>query len=260
MDTKELVNEYYRWLKNNTELHSDSSTGWHVITTPFVGLFNDFIEIYLNIKGEKILLSDDGETLRNLEEIGVNINRSRNRQRIFEYILTNFGINRYDDELVVETTIKDFPQRKHSFLEALIKINDLFTLTRQNVASIFRDDVEEYLSGLDLVFTKDFKFTGKSGIDFNFDFLIAHKTKEIVIRAINTLNKTTLTTFLYAWLDIRELREKLSKKEVMSIAVINDEKRKPKPEYIEAIKYEHANYILWSERNHDKSIALLKAA
>jgi len=260
MDAKQLINNYFIWLKNNTEVVTDKTTGWHMVTTPFTGLFNDLIEIFFKIDGENILLSDDGYTLRNLKEIGIDIDRSKTRKKILSHILTNFGIIRNGDELIKEATIATFPQKKHSFLEALIEINDLFMLTRHNVSTIFKEDVEEYLNSLSLVYTRNFKFTGKSGIDFNFDFLIAHKTKEIVIRAINFLNKTTLTSFLYAWLDIKEVRRQVAKKEIMSVAVINDEKYKPKPEYIDAIRHEQANYILWSKRDSDEAISLLKAA
>ena len=110
------------------------------------------------------------------------------------------------------------------------------------------------------MYTRDFKFTGQSGIDFNFDFLIAHRTKEIVIRAINFFNKTNLTTFLYAWLDIRELRKKISRKEIASLAIINDEKYMPKRDYLDAIRHDEAEYILWSERKEERARKLLTAA
>ena len=37
----EGVNEYYEWLKQRTFVKQDDATGWSVISTPYVGIFND---------------------------------------------------------------------------------------------------------------------------------------------------------------------------------------------------------------------------
>ena len=260
MKTKELLNEYYTWLKDNTVIEENLHTGWSAINTPFTGLFNDTIEIYIKTNGSKIYISDDGITLNNLEETGINISASPNRRRIFDNILLNFGIKFIEGELHTECSIKDFPQRKHLFLQALIEINDMVMLSKHSVASVFKDDVEEYLDKLGIVYTKDFKFTGISGIDFNFDFLIAERKKEKILRAINYLNKTTLTTFLFAWGDIVESRKKVSKKEISALAVINNESRDIKTEYLEALKIKSADYILWTEKETKENIQKLKEA
>ena len=260
MNPENFLNSYYDWLKNNTAVDHDKDTGWSIISTPFTGMFNDMIEIYIKIEGDKILLSDDGVTLGNLETIGVNVSKSPNRQRIFQSILLNYGVKFTESELISECTIKEFPKKKHLFLESLIGINDMFMLSKENVTSVFKDDVEEYLIEMGIIYTRDFKFTGISGIDFNFDFLIAGKKTEKVLRAINYLNKTTLTTFLYAWDDIISTRKQVSKKNVSAIAIVNDEKKNIKPEYLDALKIKKADCILWTERKSDESIHKLKEA
>ncbi|MBF0377307.1 MAG: DUF1828 domain-containing protein [Desulfamplus sp.] len=260
MKAKELLNEYYAWLRDNTAVEENLHSGWTAINTPFTGLFNDTIELYIKINGSKINISDDGITLNNLEEIGITLFSSPNRKRIFDNILLNFGIKLTEGELHTECSIKDFPQRKHLFLQALIEINDMAMLSKHSVASVFKDDVEEYLDELGVIYTKDFKFTGISGIDFNFDFLIAEHKKEKILRAINYLNKTTLTTFLFAWGDIIESRKKVSKKEISALAIINNKAKDVKTEYLEALKIKSADYILWTEKDTEENIQKLKAA
>ncbi|QTA88977.1 DUF1829 domain-containing protein [Desulfonema magnum] len=260
MNTEKLLNSYYKWLKDNTVTEHDHETGWSLISTPFTGMFNDMIEVYIKVVGDRILFSDDGVTVNNLETIGINISKSPSRRRIFDSILVNFGVSFNGLELQADCVLKEFPKRKHLFLEALIGINDMFMLSKENVASVFKDDVEEYLIELGIIYTKDFKFAGVSGIDFNFDFLIAGRNTEKVLRAINYLNKTTLTTFLYAWDDIIITRKRVSKKDVSAIAVVNNEERNIKPEYLDALKIKKADYILWSERKSDENIQKLKEA
>ncbi|MCW5199371.1 DUF1828 domain-containing protein [Desulfobulbus sp. F1] len=260
MNAQNLVKEYYEWLQKNTEVSSDVKSEWSVITTPFVGVFNDLIEIFIKIKDEKVFLSDDGCTISNLNEIGVDISRSRNRKKIFDNILANFGIKEVEGELQVECSVENFPQKKHSFLEALIGLNDMFVLSKPNVSSVFKDDVDEYLEKIGIIYTKDFKFTGISGIDFTFDFLISERKNEKIIRAINQINKTTLTTFLYAWGDVSEKRRKVSKKNISAFAIINDGNKSIQKEFLEAIRIEKADYILWSEKDSEENQYKLKEA
>ncbi len=260
MNAKNLVKKYYDWLHENTEVSFSVNSEWSVITTPFVGIFNDLIEIFIKIKDDKVFLSDDGCTINNLNQIGVDISRSKNRRRIFESILANFGVKEIEGELQAECSVGNFPQKKHSFLEALIGLNDMFVLSKPNVSLVFKEDVDEYLESIGIIYDKDIKFAGISGIDFTFDFLIPGKHDEKIIRAINQMNTTTLTTFLYAWDDIHEIRKKASKKNMSAFAIINDAKKNIKTEYLEAIRIKKADYILWSERNSEENQYKLKEA
>ena len=59
---------------------------------------------------------------------------------------------------------------------------------------------------------------------------------------------------------IKPVREKVSKKAVTAIAVLNDEEKPIKSEYLEALTSKGANYIIWSERNSEANLMKLKAA
>ncbi len=134
MNTKKLLNSYYNWLKDNTVTKHDHETGWSLISTPFTCMFNDMIEVYMKVDGDRILFSDDGVTVNNLETIGINISKSPSRRRVFDSILLNFGVKFNELELQAECLSKEFPKRKHLFLEALIGVNDMFMLSKENVA------------------------------------------------------------------------------------------------------------------------------
>ena len=260
MNAQNLVKKYYDWLHENTEVSSSVNSEWSVITTPFVGIFNDFVEIFIKIKDDNVFLSDDGCTINNLNQTGVDISKSPNRKKIFDNILANFGVKEIEGELQAECSVKNFPQKKHSFLEALIGLNDMFVLSKPNVSSVFKEDVEEYLENIGVLFTKELKISGASGIDFTFDFLIPGKRNEKIARAINQINTTTLTTFLYAWDDVHQIREEKTKRKISAIAIINDVKKSIKPEYLEAIRIKKADYILWSERDSEENQYKLKEA
>lgn len=251
------VDNYYNWLREKTFIQKEESTDWFLINTPFVGAFNDTIEIYAQKNGTLLTLSDNGETMSNLELQGLHIQGSKRRRDILDSILLNYGVRSENDELSVESNIESFSQAKHNFLTAIIEINDLYILSKHNVASIFKEDVRGYLDSKDIIYTPDFISKGVTGLEFNFDFQIAKKKSEIVIKSFNTINKSNLPTFLFAWDDIKPVREKITKKDVKAIAIINDVEKEIKTEFLEALTSKNADYILWSERNLEKNIKLV---
>jgi len=253
------VDNYYNWLREKTFIQKDSDTDWFLINTPFVGAFNDTIEIYAQKNGTHLRLSDNGETLSNLELQGLHFQGSKRRRAILDTILLNYGIRTENDELIVQANIDNFSQSKHNFLSAIIEINDLYVLSKHNVASIFKEDVRNYLDSQDIIYTPDFISKGTTGLEFNFDFQIAKKEKEIVIKSFNTINKSNLPTFLFSWDDIKPVREKITKKNVNAIAIINDIDKEIRTEFLDALKAKNADYILWSERESKKSKELLSA-
>lgn len=251
------VDNYYNWLRERTYIQADDNTNWFLINTPFIGAFNDSIDIYAQKKGNKLILSDNGETMANLELQGLNFQGSKKRKYILETILLNYGIKNQSDELIIESNLEKFSQAKHNFLSAIIEINDLYVLSKHNVASVFKEDVRNYLEEKNIIYTPDFISKGTTGLEFNFDFQIAKMNSEIVIKSFNTINKSNLPTFLFGWDDIKPVREKTTKKEVKAVAIINDTEKEIKSEYLDALKSKNANYILWSERNNEKNIKLV---
>lgn len=253
------VDDYYSWLREKTIIQQGTTTDWFLIDTPFIGTFNDTIEIYAQRNDNHFKLSDNGETLGNLELQGLQIQGSKMRRNLLDSILLNYGIKAINDELTVEANSETFSQSKHNLLSAILEINDLYVLSKNNVSSIFKEDVRDFLDEKNIIYTPDFISKGITGLEFTFDFQIAQKRKEIVIKSFNTINKSTLSTFLFSWDDIKPIREKTTKKEVKAIAVINDQDREIKGEYLTALQSKNAEFILWSERNSDKNINLLVA-
>lgn len=253
------MNDYYSWLREKTFIQKDSDTEWYLINTPFLGAFNDTIEIYAQKKGANLILSDNGETMSNLELQGLYIQGSKRRKAILETILINYGIRSVNNELTIEANIENFSQCKHNFLTAITEINDLYVLSKHNVASIFKEDVRHYLDENDIIYTPDFISKGATGLEFNFDFQIARKEKEIVIKSFNTINKSNLSTFLFSWDDIKPVREKITKKNVNAVAIINNVEKEIKTEFLDALKAKNADFILWSERDSELSKQLISA-
>ena len=259
IDINKLIDDYYNWLKSRTDLFTNPDTGWTQISTPFSGLFNDPVEIYAKSINGKILLSDDGLTLRNLELLGSSVTRSPKRQDILNKILLNYGVRLQSNELVVEATEKDFPQKKHNLISAIGDISDMFMLAKHTVASVFKEDVQNYLKDQNIIYTPQFIARGATGLEFTFDFHIAYRQNEKVIKTFNVLNTFNLPHFLFTWGDIKEAREKITGKSITGLAIVNDIHRPIKPELLDAIKSKNADFILWSEKEKPENKEKLAA-
>lgn len=255
-----LIDDYYHFLRQKTVITELPSSGWTEISTPFTDVFNDTIEIYAKKSNGNIILSDDGQTLKNLELSGVEISRSQNRKEMLERILLNYGVRLEGKELIAEATESNFPQKKLNLLAAISEANDLYVLSKHTVAGLFLEDVKAYLDEQGLVYTPYFLSKGSTGLEFTFDFQIAYRQTELLIKAFNSINKLNLPHFLFTWDDVKQVREKQTEKKVIGLAVINNEDREVKNEYLEALQNKDAEFILWTERNRPENIKKLKAA
>jgi hypothetical protein len=243
------IAEYYNWLKDQTYVHKNKNSGWYKITTPFLGLFNDYIEIYAKLNDGKIILSDDGETLSNLELAGVST-RAGKRRYLLDMILLNYGVKlNGNNELHIEGTEKEFSQKKYNLTCAILEISDMAVLAKNAVPSLFKADVKEFLDKRNVIYTPQFMVKGKTGMEFSFDFQIAGKERELVIKSFSTLNTSNVPTFLFSWEDVKELREKISGKKLNGVAIINDAEKEIKPEYINALETKGTDVIMWSKRH-----------
>lgn len=255
------IAEYYRWLKDNTAVRKDNGTGWFAVSTPFVGLFNDHIEIFVKkLSDTEILLSDDGETFANLSLSGVDFSRSSKRRECLQRIANNYGVQIDKDEIIVISNGADFAKKKHALVSAIMSISDMNLLANENIHSMFADDVMAYADSKGAIYTPTFIVRGKSGLDFNFDFQIAGKKSELVVKSFNALRQNSVGNFLFCLNDVKENRESITKKEFKSLAVINDVAFKPSPKLMDALYKYDTNVLLWSEKDKESNSGIFNVA
>lgn len=257
---EEQVDQYHRWLKSKTHILPEEQDEWALISTPFLGLFNDTLEIYAKRENGHIILSDDGKSLRDLDLAGVSISRSPARREMVENLLLGYGVTMRGGEIVAKATDSNFPQKKHDLLQAMLELNDFYVLSKPAVSKVFKDDVREYLDEQEIIYTPQFISRGAAGIEFVFDFQIAYHNQEIVIKSFNGMNRVYLSSFLFAWKDVKKHREQLTRKQVVGLAIINDENKPVPEEYIHALGKEETDHMRWSERHAPASVAKLKEA
>lgn len=248
-----IVGEYLAWLKAGLSV-AELREGVCEITTPFVDRHNDSLQLYLVRQNEDYFLTDDGYTLANLEMSGVDLSSPR-RRRIITTILQGFGVTVAEGALTVRAQRAHLPRRKHNLIQAMLAINDMFVLAREQVVYLFREDVERFLRANQIRFSPMIKLAGRSGFDHTFDFVIpsSPKAPERLLRAINRPARQTISLCVFASNDARAVRAE----DTEAYAVLNDEEGSPPKHLLAALRAYQIKPILWSQR--EEHVAALQS-
>lgn len=219
-EIEELIKQYQDWLKDRTAFRilEDAVE----ITTPFLNRHNDYIQIYANKVHDDYILTDGGETIEDLEMCGISINTAKRRELV-KMAVNGFGVTENDNIISVKTPLHKFPLAKHSLIQAIIAVNDLFYSARTLSNNIFYDDVRLWLDEIEVRYILDAAFIGKSGYTHKFHFVIpkSRYASERFVQTINHPSKNAAESIAFSWIDTRDRRQEDS----TAFAVINDHER-----------------------------------
>ena len=108
-DIDTLIENYFRWLKDNTAIKLINND-WTEITTPYLDRHNDCLQIYVKKENNNIIITDDGSVIDDLTLSGCLLNTPR-RMEILNTTIRGFGVSLENNQLVVNTCIDNFPQK-----------------------------------------------------------------------------------------------------------------------------------------------------
>ena len=242
-DVQTFLDQYWAWLRDKTTVRQIED--WVEITTPYLDRHNDYMQIYLKGNNDGFTLTDGGYTLDDLEQSGCKID-SPKRQALLKMTLNGFGVEVKDRALNVSATQGNFGPRKHDLVQAMLAVNDLFYLASPFVSTLFYEDVVDWLELSDIRYTPKVKFTGESGYDHVFDFVIpkSRTHPERVLKAINKPSRDTAQSIAFSWIDTREARPI----EARAYAVLNDSERSVPSDALNAMRNYDVRPVLWSDR------------
>jgi hypothetical protein len=242
-DIQRLVNGYLTWLNESISLRQIDE--WVEITTPFLDRHNDYLQIYVRKDNGGYVLTDDGYILEDLKMSGCKIDTEK-RQTLLLTTLKGFGVQNDRGVLTIKTTEKSFPQKKHNILQAMLAVNDLFYLSEPIVASLFYEDVVAWLDEIEIRYSPKVKFTGKSGYDHLFDFVIpkSRQEPERILQTINNPNRAQAEMLSFSWIDTKDVRAPDSK----AYAILNDKERRIPEEVPTALENYGVLPLKWSKR------------
>ncbi len=242
-EIQDLIDNYVKWLKDKTVLRQVKD--WVEITTPYLDRHNDYLQIYAKRQNAGYLLTDDGYVLEDLEQSGCKL-ESAKRQALLRITLNGFGVQANEGRLEIHASPDNFALRKHNLVQAMLAVNDLFYLAVPMVASLFYEDVIAWLDLHEVRYTPKVKFTGKSGYDHLFDFVIpkSRSYPERILHTINRPNRDSAQVLAFSWIDTKEVRPPESR----AYALLNDSDQTISTSVVDALRSYDVNPILWSKR------------
>lgn len=243
-ETNQLLENYLSWLKDTTTLRQVEE--WVEITTPYLDRHNDYLQIYIKRQNGNYLLTDDGYILGDLERSGCKLDTPK-RLALLTMTLNGFGVQQANGELTIRASQDNFAQKKHNLIQAMLAINDLFYLAMPTVASVFLEDVIAWLDLHDIRYTPKAKFTGRSGLDHLFDFVIpkSRSQPERILQAVNRPARDTAQTMVFSWIDTKEVRSPDSK----AYAILNNAEHAISGEVLDIFRNYEVTPVSWSTRD-----------
>ncbi len=242
-DIQRLLDDYHAWLKDKTALRQIDQ--WVEITTPYLDRHNDYVQIYAKPTNGGFVLTDDGYTIDDLEQTGCKL-ESRKRQDLLRMTLNGFGVQMDGKALQVHASPDNFALRKHNLVQAMLAVNDMFYLAVPMVASLFYEDVVAWLDVHEIRYTPKVKFTGKTGYDHLFDFVIpkSRQQPERIIQTINRPSRDTAQAVVLSWIDTKEVRSSDSR----AYALLNDSEQAVSSAVADALRSYDVRPVAWSRR------------
>ncbi|MDD3828384.1 MAG: DUF1829 domain-containing protein [Anaerolineae bacterium] len=242
-EIQRLLDEYVAWLKDKTVLRQIDD--WVEITAPYLDRHNDYLQLYAKKEDNGFVLTDDGHTIEDLVQSGCKLESPRRRE-LLKMTLNGFGVQLVGDELVVHASEGNFAVRKHNLVQAMLAVNDMFYLAVPMVASLFYEDVVAWFDLLEVRYTPKVKFTGRSGYDHLFDFVIpkSRRQPERIVQTINRPRRDTAQAVAFSWVDTKEVRPPESK----AYAFLNDSESPVSRDVVDALSSYGVQPIFWSNR------------
>lgn len=243
-EIRSLMDSYHAWLQDKSVLRQIDE--WVEVATPYLDRHNDYLQIYARAANGGFLLSDDGYTIGDLEQSGRQL-ESRTRQELLRTAVNGFGVQLEGKTLQVQASAENFALRKHSLIQTMLAVNDRFDPAVSHMETgQFHEEVVAWLDRNDIRHTPRVKFSGATGCDHLFDFVIpkSRQAPERIVHAINRPSRQTAQAVVFAWLDTKVARDT----ESSAYAILNDPHGPVSQQVVAALGSYGMRAVAWSDR------------
>jgi len=250
MNIQQMIDDYANWLKS--EIVISPYGEYYELTTPYLDRFNEYLQIYVK-QDElgRISMTDDGCIIGNLLSSGITFKSGSNRKLMLDKIICNYALQLNENSITTIATMQDFSQKKHNMVQAMLAIDNMFEISRDNTKDIFVEDIQTFFDANEIYYSKDLSLIGKTGslYTYEFHFQRTKQKPERFCKVINKLQEDSRNTTIFNWIDTQEKR----KNEGKLVVMLNDENN-VSPKDIEAFEQYDIEPILFSSRKESMSL------
>ncbi|MEB2351832.1 MAG: DUF1828 domain-containing protein [Burkholderiaceae bacterium] len=205
-DCRGLVSSYLTLLGAGFTADAYDADGCRIVT-PFWRNDGDHLELFVVPSSDnRVLISDEGQTVEWLYSIGLDIETSDARQESLEKIAHSYGAILRNGTLRIETDSERTVESIHLFLQVLLAASQMTAQRVQRAAKTFRDEVENFLIENQQQYRAGYPVTGKS-TEHRIDFYL-NSSRNILVETISASSTSSARDralkVAFEWIDIRE--------------------------------------------------------
>jgi hypothetical protein len=218
---KDIIGDYLNWLRDRLKIINQGDVS--VLSTPFLDPFHDGIQVYIERSNGEFVLHDNGNTLENLQCLGVRIEESERRKALIDRAIAGCAVQLTQDRLETVATAANLSQRAHYLLTAILRLNDLWMSHVPHTFTDFFELIAEFLDRHNVLYTSNVSIPGRT-VEHPMDFVIPlPQKKERLVKLIGSPSPQTAKVVSFTWMELKEVRPASQR-----VVVLNDV-RSPDP-------------------------------
>jgi hypothetical protein len=164
---------------------------------------------------QSVIVSDLGQTTAYLLDVHLKLWSTKKRVQIVQEICESLGVEQQGGQFQIKLPLDrqdELPFAIMRLAQACSRIADLTMSQRFRTTGIFREDLEEYIEGLELPYDADIPVDGQFGKEVKVDFQVRgpHQTSLVLTAsAANTASThQVFNEILRKWVDLMPLKDK----------------------------------------------------
>lgn len=180
------------------------------IRTPFLYPDGDYIDLFCKVSGGVITVTDLAETTGWLRMQTVARRRTVAQNRLIEDVCVTHGVEFYNGMLQARCrrgdSLGDVVMR---VAQAALRVSDLWFTFRNRAISTIVDEVADYLTQRELMFSRAEKLAGRSGSGWTVDFHVRAHERSSLVYVLSTGSRPAAHRMaehvLAVWYDLNHL-------------------------------------------------------
>lgn len=176
-----------------------------VLTTPFFYPDGDEIELFMDIKDDRLILSDMGETFRYLDTYNFDVLSTNRRKEIVNEVIASNNVRL--SKGIIYAVIKNpvnILEATINICQSIIRISDLLYTVKGHSLAAFEEEVKSFLDEHKLIYQEEYKVE-TSVSSYQFEFAIESRKGIILLKLMNAPKKNTappVDRIVRIWFDI----------------------------------------------------------
>ncbi|MFP5459894.1 MAG: DUF1828 domain-containing protein [Bacteriovoracia bacterium] len=152
----------------------------------------------------KVELSDLGQTVDWLGDFHIDPNKTQKRRQLVSDVCRTLGVNFDGWQLKSDpVAVEEITQAMVALAQACIRVADLMYTHRLQANSVLKDEVEEFISDLELPYETDPKIEGVKGKLITLDFRVKGRARDSLVLLLARGSHVSATEVFTRWYDVR---------------------------------------------------------